>query len=502
MLPAPQRGLASGPVIPASVATLAELSTVPTTGLPEGFPVWVVSLQQEARLRTSLAVLVPNQIVASTNPAMRWFMQAYAPGEANPWLTSVNWFFNSATGSNENAGTSAGAPLQTLAEWVRRMAGNTLTLNYHLTFAAPEANPVLDVSLSGAGQVWLDFTPTTAVAATVNAYTAPNDVAEYGYLTLVEAVNLALYVNHRIRFTSGPANGCVAMIEVVNPTGGGANTARISQPVLLAGAAGVVPQGAILAPVNLNTLVIEALADCGAPSIHATKLDVPDTSVRSVIVSGLACTQATVNPCQQVSIESTPGALSAFYGCNLRTGMVYGNGYLVGCKTRNDGIPTTLIGNGKDDYIQGIAATSASLVSHACVHDGGLDCSNLLIVDALIDGGDGMTIIGGNVEFAGVHNMVCDVLLLSVIKVLAPNGGPIRLRKSAGSLYGTNNIAAANYGYWCTVPGVMFRVNALPTVTCTGAGSTDTRICGVNNLWAAYPVVATPQLSGVAVDVP
>src|SRR3972149_11222938 len=118
---APQRALKARPVRRAEGTNLTELTAPPLTDLPEGFPVWIQSLQQEARLGTSSAAVVQNQIVASLDPTKRWFLQPYPQGAANPWIGQLDWGV-SATGSNEAAGTPAAPPAR-LEEVGRRRGG-------------------------------------------------------------------------------------------------------------------------------------------------------------------------------------------------------------------------------------------------------------------------------------------------------------------------------------------------------------------------------------------
>lgn len=507
MIPQPQRALAVGPVVAANVNTAAELSLIGVSTLPDGVAVWITQTQQLAILQASTLPVALNQVIASTQVGRRWVVQPYPTGSANPFAPQLDWWFNSVTGDNRNVGTNAGAPLQTLAEWKRRVAGCTLSSGlYHLRFGAAEPDPTLNIDLAGNSQLDLDFAPacTQVAAATVNAFAMPNDVNEYAYLTLVEALDLTPHVDRMLQITSG-LNVWIAFIEVVNPTGAGTNTARISLPVRFDPLAAGYTQGISAfagAIVNGDAVAVLTLPDCGQPTLEARHTAL-DTTQRSITMhhfrTGFVGAQG------GVQILSPLGASNAFFAANFNVTFVQGNGWAIGCKNTGGG---QWLGNGVRDFMTILTNGMPSLVAQNCVFDIATGVSDLLMMNILADlngavgAGGAIDCIGGEVWFAGTHNMLCDCTDFSVLTVIGSTGANVvRLMKTSGSLYGTNNTAAARQGYWCSAPGVMFLVDALPTLTCTGAGGTDTRICGVNNAWGAYPVAATPQLSGVALMV-
>lgn len=507
MRPQPQRALAVGPVVAANVNTVAEFASIGVSTLPDGVGVWITQTQQLAILQTSALPVATNQVIASTQAGRRWIVQPYPTGAANPFAPELNWWFNSLTGNDSAAGTNAGAPLRTLAEWKRRIAGCTLSSGiYHLRFGAAEPDPTLNIDLAGNSQLDLDFSPacTQVAAATVNAYTDPNDVNEYAYLTLVEALDLTPHVDRLVQITHG-ANVWIAFIEVVNPIGAGTNTARISLPVAFDPLAAGYTQGNSVFPggiVNGDAVAIFTLPDCGQPTLEARHTGL-DTTQRSITMhhfrTGFVGAQG------GVQILSPLGASNAFFAANFNVTFVQGNGWAIGCKSTGGG---QWLGNGTRDFMTILTNGMPSLVAQNCVFDVATAVSDLLMMNILADlngaigAGGAIDCIGGLIWFAGDHNMLCDCTDFSVLTAIGSTGANVqKIIKTSGSLYGTNNIGVAQHGYWCSAPGLMFLVDAVPTLTCTGAGGTDTRICGVNNAWGAYPVAATPQLSGVALMV-
>lgn len=506
MIPAAQRAYAAGPVVVGSVNSDAELSAIGVSTIPDGSVAWITPLQQVAVLQTTSLALATNQVIASTMATRRWIVQPYPTGAGNPFATSLNWWFNSATGDDRNTGTAAGQPLATLAEWKRRIAGCTLSSGvYNLRFGAAEADPTLNLDLAGNAHVVLDFSAacTQVAAATVNAFTMPDDAAEYAYLTLVEAIDLTLHVDRLLQITHG-ANVYVAFVEVVNPTGGGNNTARISLPIRFDPLDDATTQGTSAfagAIVNGDAVAILTLPDCGQPTLEARHTAI-DATERSIIMhhfrTGFVGAQG------GVQLISPVAAQNAFYAANFNVIFVQGNGWAIGCKNTGGG---QWMGAGVKDFVTVIVNGMTRLVAQNCVFDQGTTVGDLLMINILADGngmvggGGAIDVYGGIVWFAGDHNMLCDITDFSVLTVLGGGSGVTRLLKTSGSLYGTNNIAPAHRGYWCDRPGVMFAVDAAPTLTCTGAGGVDTRICGVNNAWGAYPVAPTPQLSGVALPI-
>lgn len=168
------------------------------------------------------------------------------------YLTQATWYVNSATGNDANDGATALTPLLTLAELGRRWQGRTLaqntTINLSGTFTEPlqlfATNP-LNFTVTVVGQA-----PTqTGTGSLTAAFVAYAPATNVDAKVTDAAQTWAPLIGHRVRMTSGAANGAIAwLIKDL-----GANVARVSQFVNRA-------TGAAATPAAGDTYVTETLA--------------------------------------------------------------------------------------------------------------------------------------------------------------------------------------------------------------------------------------------------
>jgi hypothetical protein len=112
------QGISFPAVTDTSVANAAALTAFPTAGLPLGTSIYVQTYRQSFRLQPSSASVVrPHSVLASDNVALVW-VRDLTPGV---WTYQYNWFYNKDTGNDENDGSSAAAPIQSLDEFCRRV---------------------------------------------------------------------------------------------------------------------------------------------------------------------------------------------------------------------------------------------------------------------------------------------------------------------------------------------------------------------------------------------
>lgn len=127
----PPSGVTGGviPFVP-SVADIAALGGIDATNFGQTY-----------RVRTVRALfyldpdstLTPDGKTVVTAPAGgRWLRMA--PGDLY-WQNQIAWFYDAATGDDENTGLDSGHPLQTMAELWRRLQGSTLMTDVDITIA-------------------------------------------------------------------------------------------------------------------------------------------------------------------------------------------------------------------------------------------------------------------------------------------------------------------------------------------------------------------------------
>ncbi len=330
MQPQPTRALQAGPFVPAEVATPAELALQPTTGLPQGYPVYVQSLGQQALLLTSSAALVTNQVIASQSPTMRWLVQPFPSGAANPWINQLSWGVNTTSGNDGAAGTPA-APLRSVDEFYRRLGGSLLNAAYNVAVVGAVPGGLNGAfTLGPAGTVAFDLAggATVVAAGSVGAggYVAAVP-ATPEYVVIQAAASLAGTANLRMRMTSGDAVGAVAFIGLVSPGGVGNTWARISPfqtfdmvtnwagtPIPYGGGAGSINPG--------DTFVLETLAAIGATSLSATKQVNPLTGVAGT-VGLLNCQIGAIGATQSVFTRGVQEAELKLFGCQIFPVNVY-----------------------------------------------------------------------------------------------------------------------------------------------------------------------------------
>lgn len=518
MIPQGYRGLPAGPTFPANVADLTELAATPVSILPDGYGVWVEAEKAYAVIDTSAAALVPGQIIASLDVATprRWFMQPPIAG-ANPFLAQLVVYFNSATGSNAASGTAA-APLQTLAEWKRRVGlpGQQLNAIYQLVFLAPEPDPSLTVDLGPAGMVFLDFrsavtllpAPPLGWPLHVAGYVAPNNVNEYGVITTVEAGALAGYLDPtqlhgaRIRITASavPARvGATCFIATDNPAGVGVNAVRVSRPINCTGNTLADPIGPNVVPAAGDSFVIENLQNSGNLFVHATKTSPNPSNTNSVTVhsigmaTGLAA--GTTGRCVFVTPPDCRGGILA---SDLNTFEINGSGVVSGTRAQGQSSGVITTGTQSDSVV------GPTLLFNSCLfHDSTFSSNasyqwclwqaNLLGAtwQATLNPEPGFTSILGASAFFD--------------SLAAATPSAISMTESGAFLFLGDIVWSSGitgYGVYISAPGTFLDyANAgVKPVNLVGALA-NTRITGVNTAWAGIPVIIAATNSGILTHV-
>jgi|SRR3990170_4917103 len=485
--------------VQASVPNLANLTALEATTLPPGSRAVVQSLRRVAVLQTSSLALSTNEVVASSDPTKQWVFEPYPVGAGNPWIDLVDCWI-SPTGNDEADGSNL-APLASLEEWVRRLTSSELDGTYRVQFTGPLlAGVVADLELGPNGRVFFDFQPAATVnlVRTVAAYTAPNDATEWALVQTTEVDDLAAQVGRRVRFTSGPAQDAVAYIAESDPAGVGVNVIRIGVPIYQDGTTGANPEGVNLVPLPGNTFVIETLAETGCVSVKARK-QIADGSVawtNSVVVgSAQIGSVATPAPVSFDTPLQSPGAL---YGCNIMAASVVGTGYGVGCRVDGQGADATpLVGNAPSSA-EANAVTPLNrlpLSWHSCVfaNGGGFQSVNCRFDQCIWQGGGatdatlrpqaGYTLFTTRNAFFD-SDMAGDALRLqepASVRIMGPF--------YANGLQG--------FGIYWTGGGLIVQADTVPTAS---GVSGDTRLMGVVQLWAAYPMVDASG-SGLVYDI-
>lgn len=267
------------------------LQALSTSALVDGTPVWVVSVGTFFSLvkSPSAALIAATDgitVVAPTTPVGSevWVR---VPGNDRAFATEAAWFLDATSGIDDNLGTSAGAPLKTMAELVRRMNGQTPTVSVVATLAAGAYQAAIDLTLTlNQGISFLvkgDITSTAdtiaAILPTVAGASATNAGAQRALIT---ATTASFTDRQRLRITSGPATGGITWVNrvVVAGAGGQANTYRwglLSNPVSSTLVTTVTPAaGASYALDTLNTTVGAIMARVQGPG----RLVIQDCIVR------------------------------------------------------------------------------------------------------------------------------------------------------------------------------------------------------------------------------
>src|SRR3972149_3533250 len=489
---APQRALKAGPFVPAEVTNLTELTATPLTDLPEGFPVWIQSLQQEARLGTSSAAVVQNQIVASLDPTKRWFLQPYPQGAANAWIGRLDWGV-SATGSNEAAGTPA-APLASFEEFERRMGGSLLNGNYNVAFTtgAP-AGLTPDVNLGPPGTLVLTFLGAATVVAVgavgAGGYVTPVP-ATPEYCRIQAAATLAPYTGLRCRITSGLAAGAVGWFGLNNPGGLGVTWSRVNRfyqydPITN-------PFGNPLNPADIvpgDTFVVETLAVIANWHVTATKQSDPATATNGS-VSLMRCSISSVAAGTVSPVVSGPEENPVtMFGCQVYPNSVFGdNATWMGCRFEVPGVGSWSALATRASFPQlfiGCLATDCVISMNAQLQD-------FLSQGSTIDGiqpGPGLTVTQQN---TAVFDAARDAVRVDENAV-----GVAWL--DVGALYGSGSVG---YGVHIIPGGCIanyYNVAGPPRVTAT---INDLRVAGDNGggfpltcTWAAFAAGAPAPLT-------
>lgn len=104
-------------------ANVAALTAVSAASLTEGQAAYVGTLKANFVLTlSSQPAIAFVRIAASGKSGYEWVRQDLSPG----WWSSLAWFVNPSTGSDENDGVTSGTPLATFAEQSRRFRGRNL----------------------------------------------------------------------------------------------------------------------------------------------------------------------------------------------------------------------------------------------------------------------------------------------------------------------------------------------------------------------------------------
>lgn len=220
--------ISGGGLLPATGTTTGSrpLSGYNTTLLQTGDEVFVQGINEVYYYDASSALAADGLNVVN----------AVGPGQfirGSTVIAQASWYVDSVNGNDQNAGTVT-APLKTLAELQKRweakktLGATTITLSGATTEA-------LTLQATLGGTLTVSGTPTIIYAGTVGAYQAqavPND-ARLTDAGIGAAGGWSANVQRRLRLTSGAGAGAIAWVLKDL----GSNVARVSQFVLMTGAA-------------------------------------------------------------------------------------------------------------------------------------------------------------------------------------------------------------------------------------------------------------------------
>lgn len=470
-----------------AVDSVAELKSLAVhqnqVGDPDGFAVLVRSVNRPFQLLPIVQPEIPMLVLSSRDPLRMWYGLAAEFGPAaNPWLQQVDWWVDPVSGNDENSGDASTRALATIYEWQRRLQGARFSRGYRIRMLGPLSELNLQLDLGALGYLNLDFSPAavTLDQAHVALYVPPNGVNQYGILSLVEALNLNPYRFARVRFLTGAAAGGVCWIALVNPLGGGANTARVTQPVW------VDPDNVLSPPLTLahvlpglgDLLAIEALISVGAVGTNFFQGSSPDFGLNSLVISHAAVGGATAVPtvvqCSNAQVSPT-----FLWACDLRAQTLHGNLQTIGCSCHADGFGI---------YATGVDWLSSLTLEDSLIWDGTVT-SNVFLFDSLVQDAQ-LFPAAGRTSMAG-HVAVFD----------APGDGIVAYGagvsvESAGLLYGTGNIG---FGVNLRSGGAMLDYLTKPTITGTVG---DTSIHGNVRAWGLIPWVDPASGAGIVATVP
>lgn len=188
-----------------------------------------------------------------------------------------HWYLDKTLGNDANNGTSVATPLKTGAELARRL-GPSARWPQSVTIEILQNgldDPLIVRGATTTTPAYVDIIgkTTTLATGTIAGYVIRNHTTREGNTLTVNGIaDLTPYLWKRVRMTSGIRAGGVFWIVKINPTGGGLNTARISQMAIYDKVSTTTVFDGFRNPPIGDSFVIEDLPS--VPSI-ATQIDGP-----------------------------------------------------------------------------------------------------------------------------------------------------------------------------------------------------------------------------------
>lgn len=157
------------------VANITALSAIDTDELPDIFEVRVQTTYCPWELRKSSTATVDGITVAATpHGTGRWHRLDI---DSDTFSIEPNIYIDEALGSDENDGLTAGTPLASVAEYMRRVAGRVIAQNVTVHVTGSLSEHVVDVTLYKS-YIRFAFTPTTTRTGTISAVNLSNASAK------------------------------------------------------------------------------------------------------------------------------------------------------------------------------------------------------------------------------------------------------------------------------------------------------------------------------------
>lgn len=439
------------------------------TVLPDGVSVFVRSVRDFFVLHKTSALTADNITIADAIGGGQWLRRL---GPSIRWLTQAAWFIDPAAADDEGTG-AVGDPLQTHAELGRRAVcqGKAIKQTTAVTIVSslPATDPVeIDIKVPVADRYLHYFgTPTVVRSGTFDAVTPL--ISGIALTTVTDAVggSFAAQIGKRVRMTSGASIDARAWLER-DDGGSTASTSAFFQQDTVGPPAEELPT---LANPTTDDYVIEDLPTIQVARVKASRAlggDAPPVIFEDLLVGTPVtddftlctnCDRSLFVACD-VTHHAWDKTQAIYSGCMVQRSTDWQNSdaQLVACAVLGAGYTATdsTIAIGLET-----AAVGAQLIPVAST-----SCK-YLVTDAS----------GRDAAAAGVDL------------------GPGESCEVTGLLWGIGN---GTFGIRCSGGILWFAVATKPTIT---GAVRDTRIGGINRIYASIPFFNASNSSGV-VDTP
>lgn len=435
-------------------ALITDMAAQSISGMTDGTFAYVQSIKSFFFLDTTSALLADNiTIVPAAGGTGQWLRTP----DAHPfWLTQTEWFVSTATGDDQNDGSS-GNPIATHTELSRRWGQEghisvdvTVTIMDSLDPTDPiRLNIILDGSIYYTGVV---STVRTGTATTVT----PRNAATNQKYTILDsglpaANSWTANVNQRVRMTNGPASGAYAWVIADL----GTRTASLSE---FASTSPFTIAVDLLTPANGNTYIVEAM-----PSVTMQSGDINVGGGGFFVVENLDITNG------EMKYTSITTFLSCIFQSPLAINNPSGIQYILNCLCLatagsafgflelDAGLVRPLSGAAGGACVTSVFGSKVVLDAYVILEEGGL------VVDPSSQGLVGLAGIF-NVIVGGINPTGDGVLIGNAGGTVAGPGGSIVVKDwqyGSGALFGNGNFGA---GVSVGVGGT-FVTDVTPTIT-------------------------------------